>query len=159
MEDHVGETFDAVVSSVMKFGLFVALENTVEGLIHISAMQDDFYEYIEKHMALVGRRNHHIFQIGQPVKVKLLRVDKDQREVDFELVNPGEAPVTKLRAPRQDDRRGGGRNRRRNNDRIGSRGNGAGVTVKLNQLATLKGGFSDGSKEKSRVRCQFSGPK
>ena len=42
---------------------------------------------------------------------------------------------------------------------IGSRGNGAGVTVKLNQLATLKGGFSDGSKEKSRVRCQFSGPK
>ena len=117
MEDHVGETFDAVVSSVMKFGLFVALENTVEGLIHISAMQDDFYEYIEKHMALVGRRNHHIFQIGQPVKVKLLRVDKDQREVDFELVNPGEAPVTKLRAPRQDDRRGGGRNRRRNNDR------------------------------------------
>ncbi|MCG4840958.1 S1 RNA-binding domain-containing protein, partial [[Ruminococcus] torques] len=44
MEDHVGETFDAVVSSVMKFGLFVALENTVEGLIHISVMNDDFYE-------------------------------------------------------------------------------------------------------------------
>ena len=118
MEDHIGETFDAVVSSVMKFGLFVALENTVEGLIHISVMQDDFYEYIEKHMALVGRRNHHIFQIGQPVKVKLLRVDKDQREVDFELVNPGDAPVTKLRAPRQDDRRGGrGRGGRNNGHR------------------------------------------
>ena len=107
MEDHVGETFDAVVSSVMKFGLFVALENTVEGLIHISVMNDDYYEYIEKHMALVGRDHHHIFQIGQPVKVKLLRVDKDQREVDFELVNADEAPLTKLRAPRQNDRRNG----------------------------------------------------
>ncbi len=117
MADHVGETFDAVVSSVMKFGLFVALENTVEGLIHISAMQDDFYEYLEKHMALVGRRNHHIFQIGQPVKVKLLRVDKDQREVDFELVNPGEAPVTKLRVPHQTDHHRGRGSSRRNQGR------------------------------------------
>ncbi len=110
MEDHVGETFDAVVSSVMKFGLFVALPNTVEGLVHISVMKDDFYEYIEKHMALVGRSHHHIFRIGQPVKVKLLRVDKELREVDFELVNPREAPLTKLRVPRSDDRRGGRRN-------------------------------------------------
>lgn len=117
MEDHVGETFDAVVSSVMKFGLFVALDNTVEGLIHISAMNDDFYEYLEKNMALVGRRNHHIFQIGQPVKVKLLRVDKDQREVDFELVNPEDAPTTKLRVPRRDNGRRGKRNLARDTDR------------------------------------------
>lgn len=106
MQDHVGETFDAVVSSVMKFGLFVALPNTVEGLIHISVMKDDYYEYVEKQMALVGRSNHHIFRIGQPVKVKLLRVDKDQREVDFELVNPEDAPVTKLRVGRDQGRHG-----------------------------------------------------
>lgn len=110
MEDHVGETFEAVVSSVMKFGLFVALPNTVEGLIHISAMQDDYYEYVEKHMALVGRKFHRIFQIGQPIQVKLIRVDKDQREVDFELVDPKAAPTTKLRVPRSDDHRGGNRN-------------------------------------------------
>lgn len=115
MEDHVGETFDAVVSSVMKFGLFVSLENTVEGLIHISNMNDDYYEYVEKHLALVGRRYHRIFQIGQPIKVKLMRVDKDQREVDFELVNPKDAPQTKLRVPRNDDhRRGNGGSRNRN---------------------------------------------
>lgn len=100
MQDHIGETFDAVVSSVMKFGLFVELPNTVEGLIHISVMNDDYYEYVEKQMALVGRSNHRIFRIGQPVKVKLLRVDKDQREVDFELINPEDAPVTKLRVGR-----------------------------------------------------------
>lgn len=112
MAEHVGETFDAVVSSVMKFGLFVALENTVEGLIHISVMKDDYYEYLDKQMALVGRDHHHIFQIGQPVKVKLLRVDKDQREVDFALVDPEAAPTTKLRAPHPNHgRRNGGRGR------------------------------------------------
>ena len=114
MEDHVGETFDAIVSSVMKFGLFVQLPNTVEGLVHISAMNDDYYEYVEKQMALVGRSHHHIFRIGQPVKVKLLRVDKDQREVDFELVNPEDAPVTKLRVP-HNERGEHGRGRRHGN--------------------------------------------
>lgn len=111
MEDHVGETFDAVVSSVMKFGLFVELENTVEGLIHISVMNDDYYEYSEKHLALIGRKTHRIFQIGQPVKVRLKRVDKDLREVDFELVNPQDAPTTKIRVPHEHDNRrcGGGR--------------------------------------------------
>src|SRR5699024_1525224 len=105
MEDHVGETFDAVVSSVMKFGLFVELENTVEGLIHISVMNDDYYEYSEKHLALIGRKAHRIFQIGQPVKVRLKRVDKDLREVDFELVNPQDAPTTKIRVPHEHDNR------------------------------------------------------
>lgn len=119
MEDHVGETFDAVVSSVMKFGLFVELENTVEGLVHISVMNDDYYEYSEKHLALIGRSHHRIFQIGQPIKVKLVRVDKDLREVDFQLVNPEEAPTTKIRVPHNDDRRGG----RRGNNRHGH-GNG-----------------------------------
>ena len=112
MEDHVGETFDAVVSSVMKFGLFVELPNTVEGLVHISVMKDDYYEYSEKHMALIGRNSHRIFQMGQPIKVKLVRADKDLREVDFEIVNPEEAPKTKIRVPRNDEYRGRGRGRK-----------------------------------------------
>lgn len=112
MEDHIGETFDAVVSSVMKFGLFVELPNTVEGLIHISVMNDDYYEYSEKHMALIGRRTHRIFQIGQPVKVKLTRVNKDLREIDFEIVNPEDTPTTKIRVP-HDDHRGGNHGRGR----------------------------------------------
>lgn len=117
MEDHIGETFDAVVSSVMKFGLFVELPNTVEGLIHISVMNDDYYEYSEKHLALIGRKTHRIFQIGQPVQVKLIRVDKDLREVDFELVHPENTPTTKIRVP-HDDRRGG-RRRGGNHDHRG----------------------------------------
>ncbi|MCH3922208.1 ribonuclease R [Limosilactobacillus sp.] len=120
MEDHIGETFDAVVSSVMKFGLFVELPNTVEGLIHISVMDDDYYEYSEKHMALIGRKTHRIFQIGQPIQVKLIRVDKDLREVDFKLVHPENTPTTKIRIPHDDHRGGrrrGGNNRGHNNNR------------------------------------------
>ena len=74
MADHVGEEFDAMVSSVTKFGMFVELDNTVEGLIHISEIGDDYYVFVEKHMALVGRNKHKTYRIGQPVRVKLLDV-------------------------------------------------------------------------------------
>ncbi|KRM01994.1 Ribonuclease R [Limosilactobacillus gastricus DSM 16045] len=151
MEDHVGETFDAVVSSVMKFGLFVSLPNTVEGLIHISVMKDDFYEYVEKHMALVGRSHHHIFQIGQPVKVKLLRVDKDLREVDFELVNPREAPVTKLRVPKADDRRGGRRGPR-NTHSSRNRDNGNRNNRQINRGQARHRPHDDGPQKRDRRR-------
>jgi ribonuclease R len=99
MADHVGEEFNAVVSSVMKFGLFVELENTVEGLIHISTMKDDYYEYVENQMALVGRNTHRTFQIGQPIEIKLMRVDKDQKEVDFELLHPEKTPTSEIQLP------------------------------------------------------------
>ncbi len=125
MEDHIGETFDAVVSSVMKFGLFVELPNTVEGLIHISVMNDDYYEYSEKHLALIGRKTHRIFQIGQPVQVKLLRVDKDLREVDFQIVHPENTPTTKIRVPHDDWRGNHGhfnrRDRNKHNGHVNNR--------------------------------------
>lgn len=96
MEKHVGETFDAVVSSVTKFGMFVALENTVEGLIHISTLDDDYYEFLEKQVALVGRKTKRTFRIGQPIKVKLEKVDVDQKEIDFKLIDAKDAPKTDL---------------------------------------------------------------
>lgn len=123
MEEHVGETFDAVVSSVLKFGMFISLENTVEGLIHISNMTDDFYQYIDTHMALVGRRSHRIFQIGQNVKVRLVRVDKAQSALDFVLVDPKSAPTTTLRAPEQTGDRRGSNDRRGGKGRDGKGGN------------------------------------
>lgn len=126
MADHVGEEFHAVVSSVMKFGLFVELENTVEGLIHISTMKDDYYEYVEKQMALVGRNTHRTFQIGQEVEIKLMRVDKDQSEVDFELLHPEKTPKSDIQLPpRQQFNRGPRRNGQKpsgkNNNKSGNR--------------------------------------
>ncbi|MBM7618003.1 ribonuclease R [Weissella uvarum] len=104
MEDKVGQEFDAVVNGVLKFGMFVSLENTVEGLIHTSNLTDDYYVYDESHMALIGRRFHHIYQIGQPVRVKLIRVDKEHSALDFILVDPEAAPKTDIKVA--DDRRG-----------------------------------------------------
>lgn len=112
MADHVGEEFDAVVSSVMKFGMFVELPNTIEGLIHISRMQDDYYEYVEKYLALVGRNTRRTYKIGQPIRVKVIHVDKEQSEIDFELLNPEAAPTSDLlpkREHRSRGRFGGGR--------------------------------------------------
>ncbi len=83
MLDKVGLEFDGVVNSALKFGLFISLENTVEGLVHISNLTDDHYEYDESHAALIGRTKHHIYQIGQKVRVKVLRVNKEERTVDF----------------------------------------------------------------------------
>lgn len=105
MEDKVGQEFDAVVNGVMKFGMFVSLDNTVEGLIHTSNLTDDYYMYDESHLALIGRRFHHIYQIGQAVKVKLVRVNKEQSSLDFVLVDPDAAPITDIKVA--DGHRGG----------------------------------------------------
>ncbi|KRK48098.1 ribonuclease R [Secundilactobacillus kimchicus] len=127
MADHIGEEFEAAVSSVMKFGMFIELPNTVEGLIHISRMKDDYYEYVEKYLALVGANTHRTYRIGQAVKVKVINVDKEQSQVDFDLVNPEEAPVSDLLPKRDRQSRGGNRNqggRNRNGNGGGHRNQG-----------------------------------
>lgn len=101
MTQHIGEEYDAVVSSVMKFGMFVELPNTVEGLIHISKMDDDYYEYVEKYMALVGRNTRRTYKIGQTLRVKCVAADVDQMTVDFEIVKPEDAPLSEL-LPKQE---------------------------------------------------------
>lgn len=83
MEPFVGEPFDAHVTGVTKFGLFVGLDNGVEGLIHVSTMEDDEYLYNEETMTLTGRFNGKQYSLGMPVRVTLVRADKDKQEVDF----------------------------------------------------------------------------
>ncbi|MGP4117647.1 ribonuclease R [Levilactobacillus zymae] len=126
MADHVGEEFDAVVSSVMKFGMFVELPNTIEGLIHISRMQDDYYEYVEKYLALVGRNTRRTYRIGQAIRVKVIHVDKEQSEIDFELLNPEDAPVSDLLPHREHRSRGGGRFGNNRNNQHGNGGHNGG---------------------------------
>ncbi len=96
MADKVGQEFDGVVGSTTSFGMFITLPNTVEGLVHISNMTDDYYDFVESQMALVGEHTKRTFRIGQPVKVKLDRVDIDAHEVDFSLVDPENAPTSDL---------------------------------------------------------------
>ena len=85
MLDKVGEEYDGIISSVTNFGMFVELENTIEGLVHVSAMNDDYYRFDERHLAMIGGRTAKVFRIGDEVRVKVINVDKDERAIDFEI--------------------------------------------------------------------------
>lgn len=86
MEDKIGEEFTGVISTVTNFGLFVELENTVEGLVHVSYLVDDYYHFNEQAQALIGEHTAKMYRVGDEVKVKVANVNLDERAVDFELV-------------------------------------------------------------------------
>ncbi|MGX7173600.1 ribonuclease R [Enterococcus ratti] len=90
MLDKVGEEFEGIISSVVKFGLFVELSNTIEGLVHINDLKQDYFHFIENHLALVGERTGVTFKIGQKVRVKVIKADPIERAIDFELVEAEE---------------------------------------------------------------------
>ena len=85
MESHVGEQFTGVVSGVNSFGIYVELENTVEGLISVSDLRGDFYRYEESGCRLVGERTGRVFSLGQCLQVEVKRANKALRYVDFIL--------------------------------------------------------------------------
>ncbi|MBP1157693.1 MULTISPECIES: ribonuclease R [unclassified Paenibacillus] len=87
MLDKVGEEFDGIISSVTSFGMFVELDNTVEGLIRLSDLTDDYYHYHDAQHALIGERTSKIYRLGDEVKVRVARVNKDERTIDFEMVD------------------------------------------------------------------------
>jgi len=87
----VGEEFDGVVVSVTGFGLFVQLMDMyIEGLVHITGLPKDYYNHEAAHHRLVGERTHRIFRLGDKLRVRVIRVDLDERKIDFELVEPGQ---------------------------------------------------------------------
>ena len=87
MADRIGQEFDGTISSVTSFCMFVELDNTVEGLIRMVDMTDDYYNYIESSYSLVGERTKRVFRIGDQVRIKVSKVNVDFREIDFELVS------------------------------------------------------------------------
>lgn len=91
MEEFVGEEFDGIVSSVVKFGLFVELSNTVEGLIHVANLPE-FFHYNERNLTLQGEKSGIVFRVGQRIRIKLVRSDKATGEIDFEYL-PSEYDV------------------------------------------------------------------
>src|SRR3954471_2426399 len=86
MEDKIGEEYDGIISSVTNFGLFVELPNTIEGLVHVSYMTDDYYRYDERHLAMIGERTGNVYRIGDEITIRVINVNKDERSIDFEIV-------------------------------------------------------------------------
>ena len=85
MQAHVGEKYEGVISSVTGFGLFVELPNTVEGLIHISSLDDDYYTFVEKSYMLVGERKKKVYRLGDPIRIVVTAVETVTRRVDFAI--------------------------------------------------------------------------
>lgn len=124
MLDKVGEEFEGIISSVTNFGLFVELENTVEGLIRLSDLTDDYYHYHEMQHALIGERTSNIYRIGDEVKVRVARVNLDEYNIDFEMVDvqPRKPKVNLVDGKRKGRR--GNRDEEAATERDGGRGKG-----------------------------------
>ena len=85
MEQHIGEEFEGVISGVTEWGFFVELENTVEGLVRVTELTDDFYQYYEDTYELVGEATNRRYKLGQKVLVRVEHCDRIMRTIDFAL--------------------------------------------------------------------------
>jgi len=86
MEGHIGEEFEGKISGLTNFGMFIELENLIEGLVHISTLKDDYYVYNTDIMAIVGEQKKKMFRLGDKVKVIVVSANKQKKTIDFELV-------------------------------------------------------------------------
>jgi len=93
MQDKLGQVFEGTISAVTSFGLFVELKDIyVEGLVHVTALKNDYYAFDGMHHRLVGERGGQVYRLGDPMTVLVARVDLDERKIDFELAEKEQAP-------------------------------------------------------------------
>lgn len=90
MQERIGEVFEGVISGITKWGAYVELPNTIEGLVHVVNMKDDHYEYREEQYELVGEHFRNVYKLGQRVRVRVLGADRLQRTIDFEFCEENE---------------------------------------------------------------------
>ncbi len=96
MMDKVGQDFDGIITSVTGFGLFIELSDIyVEGLVHVTGLGDDYFQFDPSHHRMIGERTHKIYRLGDKVRVQVARVDLDDRKIDFDMIF--EEPAKKSR--------------------------------------------------------------
>jgi len=86
MEEHIGEEFNGIISGVTSFGIFVELENTIEGLVHVENMRDDYYNFDEYLVSLIGERTRKVYKMGDKIRIKVIGTDRVLKRIDFEVV-------------------------------------------------------------------------
>ncbi|MEX2104881.1 MAG: VacB/RNase II family 3'-5' exoribonuclease, partial [Bacilli bacterium] len=133
MLDKIGEEFDGLISSVTSFGMFVELANSVEGLIHVSDLTDDYYYFHEKQLALIGERTSKVFRIGDEVRVRVTNVNMKEYTVDFEIVESIESTTNNKKARIIDNKGSNGPSRAKSPSRDRKKGSsGQGTFIKSN---------------------------
>ena len=90
MESHIGEEYDGIISSIMSFGVFVELENTVEGMIRFDKLGDEYFIYDENTKTLLGENTKTMYHIGDSIRVRVIKASKELRQIDFEKVQSEE---------------------------------------------------------------------
>ncbi|RFU63862.1 ribonuclease R [Peribacillus glennii] len=155
MLDKIGQEYDGIIGSVTNFGMFVELPNTIEGLVHVSAMSDDYYRFDERQLAMIGERTAKVFRIGDEISIRVANVNKDERAVDFEIIGMknsrsremGEKRVFKA-APSTRSRKKGGNDEGRQGRGHGDRG----------RNSSSEGGSSAGRKPKKKKKFYENAP-
>ncbi|HOB20780.1 MAG TPA: S1 RNA-binding domain-containing protein, partial [Candidatus Atribacteria bacterium] len=87
MLDKIGLDYEGIISGVTNYGFYVQLENTVEGLVRVTALDDDYYVYNEKHYCLIGERTKKVYRLGDTVRIKVAGVDLATHNIDFVLAD------------------------------------------------------------------------
>lgn len=87
MLDKIGMEFDGIISGVTNYGIYVQLESTVEGLVRVVALDDDYYVYNEKHYCMIGERTRKVYRLGDTLRIRVSQVDISSRNVDFVLAD------------------------------------------------------------------------
>jgi len=90
MEDHIGEEYDGIISTITNFGFFVELPNLVEGLVHVQTLKGDYFTYVPDLLCMIGKSTKKTYRLGDKVKVKCVAASKETSMVDFELVKVDE---------------------------------------------------------------------
>ena len=90
MQYHIGETFDGVVSGVTGWGIYVELPNTVEGLVHVNTLRDDYYVFDQENYQMIGEMTGKTYRLGDKVRVRTADVDLGNKTIDFVLEEMGE---------------------------------------------------------------------
>lgn len=117
MEKQIGEEFEGIISSVTNFGFFVELDNTIDGLVHVTDLTDDFYFFDEKNLRYIGQRTGKVFKMSDRVKIRVSSASKKDKSVDFEIVgmksNKKTTKTVIINKRKDNDRK----NNRKRNDR------------------------------------------
>ena len=86
MSERIGEEYDGIISSLTNFGMFIQLENTIEGLVPFSQMLDDYYQFDEENLQIFGERTKKVYNLGDKVRVEVVGADIARRNIDFQLI-------------------------------------------------------------------------
>ncbi len=147
MQDHVGEVFNGTISSVVNFGFFVRLDDLfIDGLVHVSSLENDYYSFDASRNRLLGENTHFSYRLGDKVKVKVDNVNPEERKIDFSLIDSNNKPQRQGKTEKDKNKQNVNKN---NVDAVMKR-----KSNSTTKLKNIKAGSKTNSKSKNKKRVK-----